>query len=418
MAEGLVSFVAFPLQAGSSFLGVIDMFSVRPLPPDPLLLDTLSGLGSEFAQYLLRDRVEQALRESEERFRGTFENAAVGVGHVDLEGRWLRVNARLCEITGYAREGLLSRTFQDITHPEDLEADLALVRRLLAGEIPTYSMEKRYLRPDGQAVWVQLTVSLIRRADGAPDYFIAVVEDIEDRKEAEARLRTALAVKDEFLGLVSHELRTPMTIILGMSAVIARGELDGQRAREMASDIADSAEVLNELIESMLLLARLEHEEEQPREPMLLGRTVGAVLERQRRRDPSRAYDLESRTSDTLVDAQPTWLERVIVNLVSNAAKYSHPGGDVRVVIEGGDGEVVLRVIDEGPGLAEADLAQVFEPFYRAPGAESRAPGTGLGLAISKRIIESLGGRIWARSDASGGSDFGFAIPLIASDDP
>jgi PAS domain S-box-containing protein len=546
MADGLTSFVAFPLLAGPSLLGVIDMFSVRPLPPDPLLLDTLSGLGSEFAQYLLRDRVEQALRESEgrfrtvveaspsgivltdqrgrismanpqaeralgyapgellgrsidlllpqrlrtahrgqrrsyleaptsramgagrdlfarrkdgteipvevaltpipaedgpmvlatlvditerrqvertlreseERFRGTFENAAVGFGHVDLEGRWLRVNARLCEITGYAREDLLERTFQEITHPQDLDRDLALVRRLLDGEIGTYSMEKRYLRPDGQPVWVQLTVSLIRTSDGSPDHFIAVVEDIGDRKDAEARLRTALAVKDEFLGLVSHELRTPMTIILGMSAIIARGRLDGQRAQEVAADIADSADVLNDLIESMLLLARLDHEEDQPREPLLLNRVAAAVLERQRRRDTARRYDLAVHTTETLVEAQLTWLDRVIANLVGNASKYSRPGGEVRLVIEHGEDEVMVRVLDEGPGLSEEDLGQVFEPFYRAPGAERRAPGTGLGLAISKRIVESLGGRIWARTLPSGGSDFGFALPLVQDEDP
>lgn len=136
-----------------------------------------------------RKRAEEQLRESERRFRSTFENAAVGIAHVALDGTWLIVNERLCEITGYTREELLARTFQDITHPDDLDADLGLARRLLAGEITSYAMEKRYLRKDGAAVWVNLTGSLVQDAAGGPQYCIAIVEDITTRKRAEQQQR-------------------------------------------------------------------------------------------------------------------------------------------------------------------------------------------------------------------------------------
>jgi PAS domain S-box-containing protein len=131
-------------------------------------------------------RQEEALREGEERFRATFEQAAVGVAHVGLDGRWLDVNRRLAAIVGYERDELLGLTFQDLTHPDDLAADLAQMRALLAGEIATGAMEKRCIRKDGEVVWVQLTVSLVRRPDGAARYFIAVVEDIDWRKASEA----------------------------------------------------------------------------------------------------------------------------------------------------------------------------------------------------------------------------------------
>jgi PAS domain S-box-containing protein len=148
---------------------------------------------------------EKTLRESEERFRTTFEQAAVGIAHVDLDGRWLRVNQTLCDIVGYTREELNCKTFQDITCPEDLDADLNYVRQLMAGEISSYSLEKRYFHKDGHLIWVNITVSL-RRDDvpyeqtstpalypvagsGKPMYFIAVVEDISDRKRAEQELR-------------------------------------------------------------------------------------------------------------------------------------------------------------------------------------------------------------------------------------
>ncbi|WP_166396037.1 PAS domain S-box protein [Rubrobacter marinus] len=134
-------------------------------------------------------RAEERLRESEERFRATFEQAAVGIAHVGVDGRWLRVNQKLCDIVGYTQEELLRRTFQHITHPEDLDADLVQVRGLLEGKIRTYSMEKRYLRREGSSVWVNLTVSLVREPSGEPKYLIAVVEDIDERKGVERALR-------------------------------------------------------------------------------------------------------------------------------------------------------------------------------------------------------------------------------------
>ncbi|UGB37689.1 GAF domain-containing sensor histidine kinase [Frateuria soli] len=142
------------------------------------------------AQHLLR----RELHESEQRFRATFDQAAVGIAHVALDGRWLRFNPRLCQMMGYGEAGLHGRTFQDITHPDDLAADLELMQQLLAERIPTYTMEKRYIRGDGSVLWANLTASLMRNLHGEPEYFIAVIEDIGGRKCAEAeRERSRLA---------------------------------------------------------------------------------------------------------------------------------------------------------------------------------------------------------------------------------
>jgi PAS domain S-box-containing protein len=140
-----------------------------------------------------RRKAETTLRESEERFRATFDLAAVGLAHVGLDGRWLRVNDRLCEILGYERTVLLTRTFQEITHPDDVGVDVAQASRLVAGEIPTYTMEKRYLRGDGSVVWAELTGSLVRHSDGTPHYFVAAVQDISDRKRSDETIRRQLA---------------------------------------------------------------------------------------------------------------------------------------------------------------------------------------------------------------------------------
>lgn len=134
-------------------------------------------------------RAQLKALEAEGRFRGTFEHSAVGMANVGLDGRFVRVNRRFCEMAGYAEEEMLARRFQDITHPEDLPNDLESARQLAAGTIPSYSVEKRYLRRDGGVMWGLLTVSAMRRPDGNVDYFIAVVEDITALKEAQERLR-------------------------------------------------------------------------------------------------------------------------------------------------------------------------------------------------------------------------------------
>jgi PAS domain S-box-containing protein len=136
-----------------------------------------------------RKRAEDSLRDSEEQFRGTFSLAAVGIAHVGLDGRWLRVNQRLCDIVGYSWEELRHMTFQDMTHPDTLGTDVASLHQMLAGKLQTYKVEKRYLRKDRSSVPVNLTVSLVRAVSGEPKYFISVIEDITERKRAEEKLR-------------------------------------------------------------------------------------------------------------------------------------------------------------------------------------------------------------------------------------
>ncbi|MGJ0393939.1 MAG: PAS domain S-box protein [Methylocystis sp.] len=140
-----------------------------------------------------RKRSADALYEALSRLEATFENAAVGIAEVGLDGRWLRVNERLCDIIGYRRDELMGMTFGDITHPDDLEADWANARRLLAGEAKNYSMEKRYIRKGGKEVWVNLAASLARNAAGEPVNFVSVIEDITARKAAEAHNQLLMA---------------------------------------------------------------------------------------------------------------------------------------------------------------------------------------------------------------------------------
>jgi diguanylate cyclase (GGDEF)-like protein/PAS domain S-box-containing protein len=150
-------------------------------------------------------RTETELREARERFERAFEDAPIGMALVSLDGRWLRVNHRVCEITGYAAEELLGMSFQEITHPDDIEDDLEHVQSLLDGQIRDYQLEKRYIRADGLEVWIMLSVSLVRDAGGEPLHFISQIEDISERRRMQKRLQW-LADSDALTGVRNRRL--------------------------------------------------------------------------------------------------------------------------------------------------------------------------------------------------------------------
>ncbi|MBI5034186.1 MAG: PAS domain S-box protein [Chloroflexi bacterium] len=162
---------------------------------------TINGVQIMFWDITERKRAEEALRQSEERFSGAFEHAAIGMALVSPEGCFLKVNDALCQLTGYSETELLAKTFQDITHPEDLETDLSYARQLLAGKIHSYQMEKRYFHKSGQIVWIQLSGSLVRDARGDPVHFIAQIQDITARKRGELDLKQRA---DEFAALYDN----------------------------------------------------------------------------------------------------------------------------------------------------------------------------------------------------------------------
>lgn len=160
--------------------------SVTALLDDAGNLTGFLGIGKDISK---QQKIEQSLHESEARFAGAFQHAAIGMALVSLKGYWLQVNASLCDIIGYSEDELLTLTFQDITHPDDLEIDLGYVKQLLAGEIDHYHLEKRYIHKQGHEVWILLSVSLVIGEDGQPLYLIAQIQDISQRKQAETALQ-------------------------------------------------------------------------------------------------------------------------------------------------------------------------------------------------------------------------------------
>ena len=212
---------------------------VSPVHDDEGRLTNFVGVQNDITE---RRRIEEILRESEERFRATFEHAAVGAAQVGIDGRWLRVNRRLCEIVGYTQEELLGMTFADITHPDDLEADREQMRAMLRGESQIYSTEKRYVRNDGSPVWVNLTVSLVREASGEPRYFISVVEDISERKRIEEE-RDLLLVREQLARAEAVSARRRLALLAAAGPALAASldyeETLRRAARLVVPDLAD-----------------------------------------------------------------------------------------------------------------------------------------------------------------------------------
>ena len=183
---------------------------------------------------------ERALRESEERYRLTFEQAAVGIAHTSKAGHFLRVNPMLCEIVGYTQEALRKLTMREITHPSDFSAELSQSEKLAAGELDQYSTEKRLIRKDGSAVWVNQTISAVREDDNTPDYFVCVIEDVTERKKAELALASAARKQRALFHLVDHLHRATSadeTFSAAIDAIL--GALECDRASILLFDEQD-----------------------------------------------------------------------------------------------------------------------------------------------------------------------------------
>ena len=368
---------------------------------------------------------QEALRESEGRFRGTFENAAVGIAHKDADGRFLRVNETYCEIVGYTRAELLARTFQDITYAEDLETELEQYLSLMRGELPSYSLEKRYIRKDGSLIWIDVSISLQRDAAGQPAYAIAVLQDISERKRLEEESRqareaaeSANRAKDEFLANVSHEIRTPMNAIIGMTELVLDTPMndDQRQCLETVKSAADNLlAIINDLLDfSKIEAGKLELDPTDFALRPMLGDTLRALAMRAHRKGLELVFKLEPDVPDALV-GDAGRLRQILFNLVDNAIKFTDHG-EVVIRVEvaadlAAEGEIGLRftVSDTGIGIPPEKQETIFRAFEQEDTSTTRRyGGTGLGLTIAARLVALMGGTIAVQSEPGRGSTFTF----------
>jgi PAS domain S-box-containing protein len=260
--------------------------------------------------------------------------------------------------------------------------------------------------------WIELATYPVNVGVGLATVGEETIVVMRDVTEARRREK----VRETFIGVLSHELRTPVTTIFGGSKLLARegSTLDEETRRGIFHDIHDEAERLQRLVEDVVALNRFGEETgEISWEPVLLQRLLPGVAKSEEERWPGVTFVLNVESGLPTVSADPTYVEQVVRNLLSNAAKYGGPESKVVLAAHLADDEVVVRVLDDGPGFPAAEAGRLFELFYRSPGTAGAASGAGIGLFVCARLVAAMGGRMWAAPRPEGGAEFGFALATL-----
>ncbi len=423
VATWFLDLIAFrtSLYASSSLVRIItDMISwVAVFTLIRLLPYAFSLRSSRLLEEIeMRKKIESDLQvknilveESKRLFKNVFDHSAVGVALVSPDGRWLNVNQSICDMLGYSKDELVKSSFQDITHPDDLAADLAFVNQMLQKERETYQMEKRYIRKDGATIWVLLSVSLTWQ-EGKPAFFISQLADISAQRQLQteverknAELEAHIVKINEFNRIVAHNLRGPASTLINMADFLEKNRNEDDRDF-MLSKVKDTSVLIIHTLNDLKDLLEIQIRQE----------------------DPSTAYPFkdalynsmqmlegEVKCSNALVNVQfdveevcfpKAYLDSVFYNLLSNAIKYRHIGK--APVIDVGtmavNGHVVLTVKDNGIGIDMQkhgqDIFKYKKVFHK--GYDSN----GVGLFLTRSQLEANNGKIEVESAVDQGTTF------------
>jgi two-component system cell cycle sensor histidine kinase/response regulator CckA len=360
-----------------------------------------------------------ALRESEERFRGAFDRAPVGMALVAPDGRLLHVNRALCELTGYTEPELLGRTFRDITHPDDLAADLVQAGRLFAGEIDNYDLDKRFRHKDGRDLWVVLSASAVHDAGGRVAYGVGVVRDLTEAKQLGDQFRQAQKMEavGQLAGGIAHDFNNLLTIVTGYSELLLQMLPAEDPARGVAAEIHKAGERSAALTRQLLAFSRRQVVIPRAIDLNDVVRETESMLRRLIGEDVRLSTELVGDPAPVVAD--PGQIEQVLVNLAVNARDAMPRGGHlavetvlVDVAAEAGGVPpgpyVLLAVADTGVGMSPEVKGRVFEPFFTTKGV---GKGTGLGLAVVHGVVTQAGGHIQVESALGRGTTFRIYLP-------
>jgi PAS domain S-box-containing protein len=370
-------------------------------------------------------RTELALSASEGRLRAIYESAGVGIALIDVAGRIFQYNPAFGAMLGYGEAELAGRSILDITHPEDRTVSIDRLSRLQSGKMDHHPLEKRHMRKDGSACWVESQSSALRGPGGELHYILAVVKDITAQKEATDQLHAAIrdaerasAAKSQFLAMMSHELRTPMHGILGMAGLLLGTDLSPFQ-RGYAETIKTSGDGLLTLLNDILDLSKIEAgsvvlEDRNFRLESLLQGVVRLTQSRAQEKGLSFKVDVDGSVPD-VIRCDPVRIRQVLFNLVGNAIKFTEAGEiNVRVsaIPADDDGhEIRFEVSDTGVGIPPEQQTRIFDRFAQADASMTRKyGGTGLGLAICKELTDMMGGSIGVDSAPDRGSTFWFTV--------
>jgi PAS domain S-box-containing protein len=367
-------------------------------------------------------REELALSES--KFHSAFEYSGIGMAIVSAEGNWVNINSRVSEMLGYRKKELLNMTFQDITHPDDLNADLVLLNKLHSGEISFYQMEKRYIHKEGFIVWVLLTVSLIRHDDGTPNFHIAQIVDITAVKELleELQLKNqALSVTTEqlnkevlqlhdFNGIVAHNLRGPAAAIVNLVDLL-KVETSEVGRKELLDLVENSASALNSTLKDLMELLEIRLNRTIAKDTCGIEDVVSRAMQLLQAEIVKSKADIIINFETPQVNFPKAYLESVFYNLISNSLKYKSRERKpvIRMNSRSEGDKTLITFEDNGIGIDMEkngkDMFKFSKVFHK--GYDSK----GVGLYITKNQIEACGGTITVESQPDVGTQFSITLP-------
>lgn len=423
-------------------LGAQDYLNQSELTPKQFLRRMLRAIGRQqkldlqakldrTPKSILSDtyKTEKVLPRSEGKLRAIFERSSIGIGLIDMSTRIVDTNPALCLMLGYSQDQMYGKRFTDYISPDELKSDLELYQQLIAGICDRFEMERRFVRRDGRIVWTYLSVSLLPSTDGESKLFLAIIEDITERKHTEFKLRQSKEAaeagsraKSEFLATMSHELRTPLNAIMGLSQLLVQnivGDLNDKQ-KEYVNCIYTSGEHLLALINDILDLSKVEA----GREELLLSPLVikdlcqvviSTVSDRAREKDLELTAQIDRQAKICIADERR--LKQMLLNLLTNAIKFT-PKGKVSLIVKKVNKGISFTVNDTGIGIDSSQFQSLFEPFQQLDSRLNRQyEGTGLGLALTRKLAQLHGGDISLKSELGQGSSFTLFLPDRESED-
>jgi PAS domain S-box-containing protein len=407
VTAGLHAAFSLPMMLDNDIVGVLEFFTRSILDSDDQILRMFDALGQQLGEFVGRTRAQEQL----ERF---FMMSGDLLCIAGFDGYFTRVNDSWHRTLGYTTTELMSHPFMDLVHQDDREATQAMFDGLMRG-VPVMAFEHRYRCKDGSYRWLSWT------ATPKPDEQLvyAVAHDATARKLLEHQTQETLKMRNDFVSFVTHQLRTPLSGIKWMLELAG----DTDEAAEKASYLDDARESANRLIglvNDLLDASRLESGKLQVTlEPVRLRELTDAVLGDVAAlvREKGHALDVQSDPDLPAAMLDLQLMRQVILNLVSNAIKYTPPGGRIKITVGRAGQSVRWSIQDSGIGISRDAQKRLFEKFFRAENAHTvDTEGTGLGLYLVRLIVERLGGAIACESEEGRGTLFYFTLPLAAGE--
>jgi PAS domain S-box-containing protein len=362
---------------------------------------------AELAAIALRNsRTYEALERSEARFRAVTQTAHDAIITVDSQGQIVLWNRGAEVMFGYPAAEVAGRSVATIMPRRFLDAHQDGLKRLVSGAEPRIVgrvVEVTGLKKDGGEFPVELSLATWKAGESL--FITGILRDITGHKQAES-------MKDEFIGMVSHELKTPITVIMGSIYTALSKGITSEEKQQLLEDAAATTDSLAIMVENLLELSRAQANRLTIRKERLdMAEIADTIVLRMAGKSADHRFVVDIAPGLPAVNADRIRVERILLNLVSNAVKYSPGGGNVVISARRQDDSLVVMVRDHGVGISAEDQIRLFRPFERLEKTEGIA-GVGLGLNVCRRLVEAHGGRIWVESEVGRGATFFFTLPL------